>query len=68
VANGLKAALAEFQPDVPLTVRLTGTNEAEGRKILESIGINAKSMMVEAVQAAIDSAGVNPVAPSETLV
>ncbi len=68
VANGLKAALAEFQPDVPLTVRLTGTNEAEGRKILESIGINAKSLMVEAVQAAIDSAGVNPVVPSETLV
>lgn len=68
VANGLKAALAEFKPEVPITVRLTGTNEAEGRKILESIGINAKSLMVEAVQTAIDSAGVNPVVPSETLV
>lgn len=68
VANGLKAALAEFKPAVPITVRLTGTNEAEGRKILESIGINAKSLMVDAVQTAIDSAGVNPVVPSETLV
>jgi len=58
VAKGIKAALAEFRPQVPITVRLTGTNEAEGRQILESIGINAKSSMVEAVQAAIQSAGV----------
>ena len=68
VANGLKAALAEFKPNVPITVRLTGTNETEGRKILESVGITAKSLMVEAVRTAIESAGVNPVVPSETLV
>jgi len=68
VANGIKAALAEFTPEVPITVRLTGTNESEGREILESIGIRAKSSMVESVQAAIDSAGINPVTPSETLV
>ncbi len=66
VANGIKAALAEFKPAVPITVRLTGTNEKEGRAILESIGITAKTSMVEAVRAAIDSAGVT--VPSETLV
>jgi len=68
VANGIKAALAEFKPEVPITVRLTGTNEAAGRQILEGIGITAKSSMVEAVQAAIDSAGVHPVVPSDTMV
>jgi succinyl-CoA synthetase beta subunit len=68
VANGIKAALEEFRPEVPITVRLTGTNEREGRDILESIGIDAKSLMVDAVQAAIASAGVNPEVPSDTLV
>jgi succinyl-CoA synthetase beta subunit len=58
VANGIKAALVEFRPEVPITVRLTGTNETEGRQILESIGIAAKSSMVDAVQASIQSAGV----------
>ncbi len=68
VANGIKAALEEFRPQVPITVRLTGTNEREGREILESIGIDAKSLMVDAVQASIASAGVNPEVPSDTLV
>ncbi len=68
VATGIKAALEEFRPEVPITVRLTGTNERAGREILESIGINAKSLMVDAVQAAIASAGVNPEVPSDTLV
>ena len=67
VANGIKAALAEFQPRVPITVRLTGTNEAEGRKVLESIGITAKVSMVEAVQAAIESAGVRSSSSAEVL-
>jgi succinyl-CoA synthetase beta subunit len=34
VARGIMAALDEIEPDVPLVVRLVGTNEEEGRAIL----------------------------------
>jgi succinyl-CoA synthetase beta subunit len=34
VANGLVEAFNQIQPDVPFVVRLDGTNDAEGRKIL----------------------------------
>jgi succinyl-CoA synthetase beta subunit len=34
VANGLVEAFNQIQPDVPFVVRLDGTNDVEGRKIL----------------------------------
>ena len=34
VANGLVEAFAQIKPDVPFVVRLDGTNDVEGRKIL----------------------------------
>ncbi|HVX87305.1 MAG TPA: ADP-forming succinate--CoA ligase subunit beta [Gemmatimonadales bacterium] len=49
VANGIKTALATFPVQVPIVVRLTGTNEAEAVKILEGIGITALKDMDEAV-------------------
>lgn len=49
VANGIKAALAEFPVPVPIVVRLTGTNEAEAIAILREIGMEALSDMDEAV-------------------
>lgn len=49
VANGIKAALAQFPVKVPIVVRLTGTNEKEAVKILQSIGMTALSDMDEAV-------------------
>jgi succinyl-CoA synthetase beta subunit len=50
VANGIKTALAQFPVQVPIVVRLTGTNEAEAVKILEGIGMKALNDMDEAVQ------------------
>ncbi len=35
VAQGIITALEEVQPDVPMVVRLVGTNEEEGRRILD---------------------------------
>jgi succinyl-CoA synthetase beta subunit len=49
VANGIKTALAEFPVQVPIVVRLTGTNEAEAIKILKGIGMEALSDMDDAV-------------------
>jgi len=49
VANGIKAALAQFPVKVPIVVRLTGTNEQEAVKILRGIGMTALSDMDEAV-------------------
>lgn len=39
VARGLVATQHELGIRVPMVVRLTGTNEVEGRKILEAQGI-----------------------------
>jgi succinyl-CoA synthetase beta subunit len=50
VANGIVAALKQFKVNVPIVVRLTGTNEAEAFKILQSIGMKALSDMDEAVR------------------
>ena len=50
VANGIVAALNQFKVNVPIVVRLTGTNEAEAFKILEKIGMRALSDMDVAVQ------------------
>ncbi len=47
VANGMVSAFQELKPELPIVVRLTGTNEEEGRKILEQSGLKiypAKSM------------------------
>ncbi|MCP4228781.1 MAG: ADP-forming succinate--CoA ligase subunit beta [bacterium] len=56
VANGLLQALEQHPLDVPLVVRLTGTNEDEARKILAEAGITAGSDMDEAVKAAVKAA------------
>ncbi len=39
VARGVIAAFAEFETDIPKVVRLVGTNEEEGRALLESANI-----------------------------
>jgi succinyl-CoA synthetase beta subunit len=60
VAKGLVTALKASPSRVPIVIRLTGTNEAEGRKILEENGLVARSIMAEAVQEAIKAAGGQP--------
>ncbi|MCP4632693.1 MAG: ADP-forming succinate--CoA ligase subunit beta [candidate division Zixibacteria bacterium] len=56
VANGIVAAVKQLKPPVPIVVRLTGTNEEEGRKILEEVNLVATSSMEEVVKRAIELA------------
>jgi succinyl-CoA synthetase beta subunit len=56
VANGLVRALEKLDEQPPLVIRLTGTNEEEGVRILEGKGISATSSMDDAVQRAVDLA------------
>jgi len=56
VANGIVEATSQFKLKVPITIRLTGTNEEEGVKILEGAGFSAMTDMDEAVQKAVDLA------------
>jgi succinyl-CoA synthetase beta subunit len=52
VAGGLIAALSTVK-DVKLVVRLSGTNEEEGRKMLKDAGIATYGDMLEAARAAV---------------
>jgi succinyl-CoA synthetase beta subunit len=54
VANGIVTALDQLKVDVPIVIRLTGTNEKEALDILESVGLPATSSMDEVVQKAIE--------------
>ncbi|MFP3952571.1 MAG: ADP-forming succinate--CoA ligase subunit beta [Candidatus Acetothermia bacterium] len=47
IARGLVEALRDESFDLPVVVRLTGTNEEAGRKILKDHGINAVSTLDE---------------------
>ena len=56
VANGIVAALKQFEVSVPIVIRLTGTNEKEALDILASVGLPATNSMDEVVQKAIELA------------
>jgi succinyl-CoA synthetase beta subunit len=56
VANGLVKALKESQLKIPITVRMVGTNEEEGRRILAANGIAYLDSMEEAAKAVVQSA------------
>jgi succinyl-CoA synthetase beta subunit len=43
VANGLIQAVDELGIDLPIVVRLTGTNEKEGKRLLEESGIDIET-------------------------
>ncbi len=53
VANGIVTATKQIDIDVPIVIRLTGTNEEEGVRILESAGFSAGSSMDEVVENAV---------------
>jgi succinyl-CoA synthetase beta subunit len=59
VARGILAAFEEVEPDVPLIARLVGTNEEEGRAILESSGYRliTAATLADAAQKAVAAAG-----------
>ena len=60
VANGIVAALDQLEVEVPIVIRLTGTNEKEALEILDGVGLPATSSMDEVVQKAIELAGGKP--------
>jgi succinyl-CoA synthetase beta subunit len=53
VANGIVKVLGQLKPDVPMVVRLAGTNAEEGRKILEAANLPAAATLDEAAQIAV---------------
>jgi succinyl-CoA synthetase beta subunit len=53
VANGIVEASKRIDIDVPLVIRLTGTNETEGVAILEGAGLSAATSMDEVVEKAV---------------
>jgi succinyl-CoA synthetase beta subunit len=60
VANGIVSALGRVQIDVPIVIRLDGTNADLGREILEphlSDKLQMQPTMVEAAEAAVALAG-----------
>jgi len=57
VANGIVEATSRIDIDIPIAIRLTGTNEDEAVKILEAHGFNAMTDMDEVVERAVALAG-----------
>jgi succinyl-CoA synthetase beta subunit len=57
VAKGILAAFKEVKPTVPLVARLVGTNEKEGREILDSSGYRliTATTLAEAAQRAVSA-------------
>lgn len=53
IARGLLEALATVKVEVPLVIRLIGTNDAEGRELLEAAGLSAHTDLDAAVEAVV---------------
>ena len=56
VANGIVAATSQIEIDVPIVIRLTGTNEEIALEILKENGFSAMTDMDEAVKKAVSLA------------
>lgn len=54
VANGVVNVLKESEREVPLVIRLTGTNEEEGQRILTEAGVSYEISMEAAAQKAVE--------------
>ncbi|MFN2280968.1 MAG: ADP-forming succinate--CoA ligase subunit beta [Anaerolineales bacterium] len=59
VAQGILDALKEVKTDVPMVVRLVGTNAAEGRQLLKDANMETADTLAEAAQKAVTAAKVN---------
>jgi succinyl-CoA synthetase beta subunit len=55
VASGLLTAFEQLKTDIPVIVRLTGTNEKQGRDMLAGTRFKVAETMGEAVQLAVGS-------------
>lgn len=56
VARGILMALDEVKTDVPMVVRLVGTNEEEGRALLADANMITAKSLAEAAQKAVEAA------------
>ena len=59
VANGLIEAFSRVQPEVPFVVRLDGTNDEEGRRLLSEAqlsGLQVEATMLEAAERVVELA------------
>ncbi len=56
VARGILAAMEEVKPDVPMVVRLVGTNAEEGRRLLAEADMITAETLAEAAQKAVEAA------------
>ena len=56
VANGIVEATKRIRIEVPLVIRLTGTNEKEALEILKNAGFSASTSMDDVVQRAVEMA------------
>jgi len=54
MARGIISALEEFKIKKPIVIRLIGTNEREGREILNNYGIHAFDNMEEAARKVVE--------------
>jgi succinyl-CoA synthetase beta subunit len=57
VAEGIVEAMGRVDVRVPMVIRLVGTNQAEGRKILADAGIDTVETMSNAARAVVAAAG-----------
>ncbi len=60
VANGLVTAFGQMEVNVPFVVRLDGTNDEEGRKIVEEAdlpGVHVEKTMLGAAEKVVELAG-----------
>ncbi len=56
VAKGILAAMEEVKPNVPMVVRLVGTNAEEGRKLLENANMITAETLADAAKKAVAAA------------
>jgi succinyl-CoA synthetase beta subunit len=54
VARGLVTALNEIKTEIPIVIRLSGTNAKEGLEIIKDYGLPTVSTMSEAAKMAIE--------------
>lgn len=58
VAIGIVEAIKQLQPEVPIVVRLTGTNEKEATKILKKVNLPSENTLDDVVKKTIELAGI----------
>lgn len=54
VAKGLKEAFTQIKTDIPIVIRLSGTNEIEGRELLKGTTFHNANTMGEAIHKAVE--------------